>query len=84
MTGVHVVADGIPNEPIARSAVLRLVEPILDLLGGISADDVQYLRIDQSGIRAKVVVRNKRGRRLHESWAHVGVRIVPDDVEVGS
>lgn len=77
----RVTVDGVPNEPVPAAVVDRLVAPILDLLGGIEPIDVAYLRIDSHGIRAKVAARNRRGRRLPDSWAHVALRIVPDDVE---
>lgn len=77
----RVTVDGVPNEPVPANVVDRLVAPLLDLLGGVSRDDVAYLRIDGRGIVAKVAARNKRGRRLPDSWAHVAVRIVPDDIE---
>lgn len=78
----RVVADGVPNEPVGRAQLVRLVEPILDLLGGIPADDVKSLRIDSTAVRATVVVRSKRGRRLVDSWAHLVVRIVPEDADL--
>jgi hypothetical protein len=74
----RVVVDGVPNEPVPSAVLDRLVEPILDLLGGIARGDVAYLRIDDRGIRAKVAARNKRGRRLPDSWAHVAIRVVDD------
>lgn len=80
----RVVVDGMPNEPVPANVVDRLVEPLLDLLGGVKREDVAYLRIDDRGIRAKVAARNKRGRRLPDSWAHVAIRIVPDDIEATS
>lgn len=76
----RVVVDGVPNEPVPSAVVDRLVAPLLDLLGGFERGDVAYVRIDGHGIRAKVAARNKRGRRLPDSWAHVSVRIV-DDIE---
>lgn len=75
----RVMVDGVPNEPVPSDVVDRLLEPLLDLLGGIKRDDVAYLRIDSTGLRAKVIARTKRGRRLPDSWAHLSVRIVPSE-----
>lgn len=74
------VVDGLPNEPIAASTVERLTAGILGLLD-VDGKDVQSLTITARKIRAKVAVRNKRGRRLPGMWAHVEVSILEDDVE---
>lgn len=77
----RVTIDGVPNEPVSSLVLERLVEPILDLLGGVDVGDLAYLRIDRSGIKAKVAARNRRGRRLPDSWAHLAVRVVDDREE---
>lgn len=78
----RVVVDGLANEPANARQVDELLVPILDLLGGIKRDDVESLTITGRAIRAKVVVRTKRGRRIARSWAHVEVAIA-DDYEEG-
>lgn len=77
------VIDGIPNEPVSSALIDRLIEPLLDVLGGVERRDVASLTIGAHALRAKVAVRNKRGRRLPRSWAHIEVSIV-DDTEEGS
>jgi len=77
----RVTVDGLPNEPVPATVVDRLLAPLLDLLGGIERKDVETLTVGARTIRAKVVVRNKRGRRLPRSWAHVEVTVVDDDEE---
>lgn len=75
----RVVVDGMPNEPVAQATIAALVTPILDLFGGLDPKDVASLHIDSKAVRAKVLVRNKRGRRLVDSWSHLVVRITPEE-----
>lgn len=77
----RVVVDGVPNEPVPSAVLDRLLAPLLDLLGGIERADVAYVRVDDRGLVAKVAVRNKRGRRLPDSWAHIVVRAADDREE---
>ena len=67
--------DGVPNEPAAFTEYLKAIAPALDLLGGIEAKDVVSLHIGPREVRAKVVMRNKRGHIVHGSWAHVARRV---------
>lgn len=78
----RVVVDGVPNEPVEHVEFQRMITPILDALGGVSAGDVTSLTITPKEIRAKVAIRNKRGHRVHGSWAHLVRRV--DLVEEGT
>lgn len=79
----RVTVDGVPNEPVSREEFASLVDPLCDALG-VSSDDVVSLHVTPDAIRAKVVVRTRRGRRLSGSWAHlvrkVDLRTHEDDV----
>lgn len=71
----RVTIDGVPNEAVAFSEFLKVIAPVLDLLGGIDAKDVVSLHIGPREVRAKVVMRTKRGHLVHGSWAHVARRV---------
>lgn len=76
----HVVVDGVRNEPVARGDLVEALTPFLDLVG-VDLSDFTALHVTAKVIRVRVMVRNKRGRRLPDSWAHVVVRVLDDDVE---
>lgn len=77
-----VVVDGLRNEPIARADLVECLTPFLDLMG-IDLADFESMHVSGTHVRLKVRVRNKRGRRLPDSWAHVVTRVLDDDIEDG-
>jgi hypothetical protein len=59
-----------PPEPITTSSMAAAVQPLLDLLGISSLDDVRSIHVYDSRIRVAVVPRH-RGRRQHDSVVSV-------------
>jgi hypothetical protein len=83
MTTGRVTVDVARNEPLDFDAVASALKPLVELVG-IDYGDVIAVHIDpRKSIRFKVRTRNRRGRILPDSWAHVVVRIDldPDRVE---
>lgn len=78
----RVTLDGVPNGPIPHAEVMAAVAPLLDLLGGVAVKDVLSLTVTPTEVRAKVAVRNRRGRRVLNAWAHVARKVdFPEDDE---
>ena len=69
-----------PPEPITTTAMLAALQPLLDLLGIESADDVRSVHVYDSRIRVSVVPRH-RGRRQHDSVVNVTYPVTFDDGE---
>lgn len=76
----RVTTDSVRNEPVPFEDYERLVEAVLDIFDVPEADLVS-VHLTAKAIRAKVAVRNKRGQRLHDSWAHLVRRIDYPEVD---
>ena len=84
MTHGRVTIDGLRNEPMNADEVAAMIRPLVDAVG-LDVGDVASIHIDpRKAVRFKVRVRNRRGRSLPDSWAHVVVKIDDDDYEDGS
>lgn len=67
-----------PPEPITTASMAKAVQPLLDLLGIESLDDVVSLHVYDSRIRVAVVPRH-RGRRQHDSRLSVTYPVAFDE-----
>lgn len=68
------VTAEVSNDPVRFDQYEALVETVCDIFG-IAEADVVSVHLTSKAIRAKVAVRNKRGRRLPDSWAHLVRRV---------
>lgn len=66
-----------PPAPITSSAMATAMQPLLELLGLESADDVSSVTITAGRVRVNVVPRH-RGRRQHDALVRVSYPIVFD------
>lgn len=80
----RVTVEGVPNEPVSFVQFQTIIGPILASLGDLDAKDVVGLHITPKEIRAKVIVRDKRGRRVNGAWAHLVRHVDITDHEAGS
>lgn len=71
----RVTVDGVPNEPVSHREFSAAIAPILALLGDLDPQDLVSLSVNAKEVRAKVTMRNRRGRRSHAGWAHVSRRV---------
>lgn len=75
MTSGRVTVDVARNEPLDADDVAALLKPLVELVG-VDFGDVLAVHIDpRKSVRLKVKARNRRGRLLPDSWAHVVVRV---------
>lgn len=79
MSTGRVTVDVARNTPLHPDEVAALLRPLVELVG-VDFGDVIGVAIDpRKSIRLKVRARNRRGRPMPDSWAHIVVRV--DDVE---
>lgn len=69
-----------PPEPLTTRGVETALQPLLDLLGIESADDVRSVHVYSSRIRVSLVPRH-RGRRQHDSTVNVAYPVAFDPEE---
>lgn len=70
--------DGVANEPLERAEVLEAMAPVLELLE-LEAADVAELHLTGSTVRARVVPRTRRGKRVPGALVTVSRKLVRTD-----
>lgn len=71
--------QGVRNEPLGRSELLKALQPLLDLVD-LDGGQVQEITVTPTNIRVRFLARDSRTKRLvHNARVSVSHKVVADD-----